>query len=136
MRFISDYALAIITIWQEARGEPQEGKIAVAEVIRNRMKRKYSSDGSVTDTVLRPYQFSGWNTKDPNRVPSMRIDNKDPVVNDCIEAWLTSEHSDLTGGAVLYLNEKAVDVLPDWVSVSHQTAKIGRHSFYIPMGGG
>ena len=59
-RLIPEDKLAILTIAQEALAEPFEGKLAVAEVIRNRMKQRYMSDGTVEGTVLRAWQFSGW----------------------------------------------------------------------------
>src|SRR5690242_9293677 len=77
MRLISDTALAAVTIWQEARGEAYAGKLAVAEVIRNRIKERYASDGTVAGTVIRPKQFSGWNSSDSNRIPSLQIDDGD-----------------------------------------------------------
>lgn len=86
MRLISEEALAVTTIHQEAAGESYLGKLAVAEVIRNRMNKRYASDGTVTDTVLRPKQFSGWNTSDAGRIRNARIDSDDPIVKDCIRA--------------------------------------------------
>jgi len=61
-RLVSDDAWAILTVLQEADASPQEERIAVAEVIRDRAKLKYNSDGSIVGTVLKAGQFSGWNT--------------------------------------------------------------------------
>lgn len=52
----SDEALAALTVYLEARGESFAGKLAVAAVIRNRMERRYQSDGTIAGTVLRPRQ--------------------------------------------------------------------------------
>jgi spore germination cell wall hydrolase CwlJ-like protein len=106
--------------------------VAVGEVIRNRMRRRYSSDGTVAGTVLRPYQFSGWNTQDPNRIPAVKLDDDSDAVQDCIKAWEQSEATDFAGGAVLYLNPDAVEGFPDWVSKSNLIRVIGRHHFYNP----
>ena len=134
MRLISDTALAVITIWQEARGETHEGRVAVAEVIRNRMKEKYSSDGTVAGTVCRKWQFSGWNTDDPSRVASMKLDDDDQMVKDCLAAWLEANNNgtNLAKGALLYLNKAVVPILPSWVKNSDEVARIGAHTFYIP----
>ena len=134
MRLISDTALAVLTIWQEARNQPHEGKVAVAEVIRNRMKERYSSDGTVAGTVARAYQFSGWNTKDPNRVPSLQLDDSDPVVKECLRAWLeaNTNGTNYAQGALLYLNPSILPVLPAWVRNSDKVAEIGDHVFYYP----
>ena len=132
-RLVSEEALAVITIWQEARNEPQEGMMAVGEVIRNRMKLKYSSDGTVAGTVLRPLQFSGWNAKDPSRVKSLKIDDDDATVKKCLAAWLLSEQSNHAKGAVLYY-APAVVSMPDWAKpeVAQKVAEIGGHIFYVP----
>jgi len=131
VRLISDDALAVATIWQEARGEDFEGKVGVAEVIRNRAAGKKS----IASIVLKPFQFSGWNTKDGNRVPSMSIDDTDPVVQSCQEAWLKAlDGSDLTQGAEYYMNVDLVKQmrgeLPAWVHNLEQTVIIGNHTFW------
>ena len=131
MKVIPDDALGILTVWQEARGEPYQGKVAVAEVIRNRMSRNYSSDGTVAGTVCRPYQFSGWNFNDPNLIKSLKIDDTDPVVIECARAWCESAKTNHTKGAVLYCNLGTVAKAPSWAKVENRVAVIGQHSFFI-----
>lgn len=132
-RLVPDETWAVLTIWQEARGEAAEGRVAVAEVIRNRMRRQYQSDGTVVGTVLRPYQFSGWNTRDVNRRLSAVLHDDDPSVIACRDAWhLALEGSEITNGAVLYCNPKVIAELPLWVAASREVAVIGRHHFYVP----
>jgi spore germination cell wall hydrolase CwlJ-like protein len=134
MRLIPDDVLAWITVWQESRGESDEGKLAVAEVIWNRMRTRYSSDGTVAGTCLRPWQFSGMNTDDPNRIPSFKLDTDDPVVQACRAAWdLAKAGSHTVSGAVLYLNAKIVPKLPAWVAKSKKVATVGNHDFYVPL---
>src|SRR5437764_60828 len=87
MRLISDDILAVITIWQEAAGESMDGKTAVAEVIRNRMEQQVHSDGTVAGTVLRPQQFSGWNSDSIRRIESVLLDSNDLTVQACMTAW-------------------------------------------------
>lgn len=134
MRVVDDQAWAVLTIWQEARGEGQDGRIAVAEVIRNRMQRKYSSDGTVVGTVLKPLQFSGWNTYDPNRIASARLEWDDLRVQACADAWqvATVQHSNLACGAVLYCNLGSLTNPPKWLPHVQMVAKIGNHTFYVP----
>lgn len=43
---VPDDTWAILTIIGEAAGEPYVGQLAVAEVIRNRMRQRYASDGT------------------------------------------------------------------------------------------
>jgi len=112
MRLISDDALATMLIWQESRGEPYLGKLGVAEVLRNRTQQKYMSDGTVTGTALFKNQFSGMNAGDPNRIPSFRLDDIMPTVQECQRAWKEAcEGSNVVLGAVHYLNVKLTKIL-------------------------
>ena len=120
-----------MTIWQEARGEPLAGKVAVARIIRNRMARHYFSDGTVTGTVLYPYQFSGWNTKDHNRLDAAVIDATALDVEECRNAWdLSAVDDGGIGAAVLYYNPRYVTEVPAWAIASKQVAIIGAHVFF------
>jgi hypothetical protein len=64
--------IAARTVWQEARGEPEEGQRAVAHVIVNRLR-----DGrwgkSLASVCLADRQFSGWNNSDPNRIAACTL---------------------------------------------------------------
>lgn len=128
MRLISDDALGIVTVFQEAEGEPYEGKVAVAEVILRRTSKKYMSDGTVVGTVLRRLQFSGMNSESSNRIRSFKIDTDDHVVKDCIRAWSEAvEGSNYSAGAMHYYNPKAVS--PTWATNAPVLARIGNHVF-------
>jgi hypothetical protein len=133
MRLVTDRALGIATVWQEARGLDYQGKVNVASAMRNRMKKKYSSDGTVAGTVLRDRQFSGWNASDPNRVPSAQLDDKDPVVMECARAWDASEFNDTVNGAVLYY-AKSMKTAPHWAQPSNSKilATDSGHIFLVP----
>lgn len=138
-RVISDDALAVVTIYQEAASEPFEGKVAVAEVIRNRMLAHHESDGSVAGTVLDPFAFSGWNSTEKSgpikrlRIRSVQIDDADPAVVDCHRAWLEAlKASNTVTGALYYYNPAGVDHTPDWVADCEFVAHIGHHLFYRP----
>lgn len=125
MRLISEFAWAVATIWQEARGEPQAGRIAVGNVIRNRCQKH---GRTVAEIVLAPLQFSGWNTRDPNRTPSALLDDTDEIVRDCAKAWLDSEEMPLVEDATLYCNLDLVN--PPWLSGVTQICRIGHHTFF------
>lgn len=128
MRLIPDATLAAVTIYQEAEGEPYAGKVAVGEAIRNRM-RLGGRDRSVAAVVLEPFQFSGWNTRSANRRRSLEIDTDDPVVQQCVAAWLDSASSNLIHGATLYANLSLVK--PVWAITRTKTAEIGNHTFFL-----
>lgn len=134
MRIISDEAMACMVIWQEARGESFEGKVAVGEVLRNRMKRKVHSDGTMAGTVFKAYQFSGMNSKDPNRIPAFKLDTADPVCQACMKAWEMSSSTSLVKGATMYYNPKATKQLgypePAWATPDKHLVTLGSHEFY------
>lgn len=55
-----------LTIYGEARGEPIDGQVAVASVIRNRYESHKDKYDGFKQICLEPRQFSCWNKKDPN----------------------------------------------------------------------
>lgn len=133
MRLISDDTWAALTIWCEARGEAQQGRVGVAEVIRNRTQQHFMSDGTVPGTVLAPFQFSAFNTRDPNRIAAAKLDTENTVLRQCFEAWFEAMGgSQVTNGALYYLNPMAVASMPTWVDECHEVAAIGRHRFFKP----
>lgn len=129
---VPETAWAIMTIAQEARSEPYQGKLAVAEVIRNRMNQRFFSDGTVRDTILRPYQFSGWNTSDRNRIICAGLKHNDKITIDCLNAWneAITLDTNITDNAVSYYADYITK--PTWASSNEFkfTTKIGTHVFY------
>ena len=126
----ADNLLAVATLWQEARGCQTDAQLAVAHVIRNRMARKYSSDGTVAGTVLAPWQFSGWNPGSQVAARSLLESFNEPRL---LVLWLVSDHEpDPTGGAVLYYSPDSMadGATPSWVAGSTHCATIGPFEFY------
>jgi len=121
--------LAALTIYLEARGESFAGKMAVAAVIRNRMKLKYHSDGTVKGTVLKRKQFQPWNRQQPHQV--LANFNKRRM-QDSLLAWrLVQDGRNVVDGAVLFYNPRIART-PLWAKVGHRVATIGEHEFYVP----
>lgn len=136
MKLIPDDTWAILTIWMEARGESDAGKLAVAEVIRNRTAAKFFSKGTVASTVLWPYQFSGWNTKDHNRTPAAELDTQDSTYQACYDAWEAAKKgANTVHGALNYYNPNVIPSPPAWAlpNVATFTAQVGNHYFYRPL---
>lgn len=131
MKLISDDALAVLTIWTEAQGEPFEGKVAIGEVIRERMRRKYASDGTVAGTVVHRYQFSAWNDDQQDNellIRAMNLNSDSKAVIECQKAWEASATTNYALKAVLYCN---LDVAkPYWAKPEKLVTKIGHHSFF------
>lgn len=55
---MDDATLNGLNVLEEAGGEIDDGKAAIARVVKNRMVRHYFSNGTVPGTVLYPNQFS------------------------------------------------------------------------------
>lgn len=123
--------MAARTIWMEARSEGHEGMLGVAHVIVNRSKaKKWFSGQTLTDCVLYPYQFSCWNTADPNRKAMAIAKNNDMDMIEariCLLGALDGSYLDNTLGATHYCT---VGVHPSWVDGATFTVRIGAHNFY------
>lgn len=127
---------AISTIWMEARGESKAGKIAVARVIKNRTERRYQSNGNVVGTCLKPFQFSAWNHKDPNRMAlaeAMNSQRGKKQIEEIQEIWEQVKEEDSDFPAVLY---HTTQVSPKWSKSKLVTkiGQIGNHIFYDEEG--
>jgi len=128
VKLFNDDNLATANIWAEARGEPFDGKVAIGEVMRARMNKNYFSNGTLADTVFRPYQFSALNNDNPWRWKMFTLDDSDAVVRECFRAWTISETTDLTKGALLYCNPRSAH--PIWAKPEKLLAEIASHNFY------
>lgn len=130
------YGLLPLTIYREAGGEPYEGKVAVAEVILNRVQDPRWED-QIDGVVLAPKQFSCYNVDDWTATRMPRPSNpRDMVVwEECCQAAAEALNgSNLTSGANHYLNENLTrkirgGTLPRWFRPDKVTARINRHTF-------
>jgi len=124
------------TVLGEAAGEPYEGKLAVADVILNRVRDARWPD-SPEDVCLQHLQFSCWNVGSPT-LPKMFNPKQfvtEGVWSDCLRAameatWQPQQSDTLVHGANHYLNPRALSKLPKWASDDKIVAQIGRHVFY------
>ena len=123
------------TIFGEARGEPApDGQEAVADVVLNRA-RSPRYPNNIAEVCLQPFQFSCWNTNDPNypKIRSLQRGSS-PEFDRCYasgERVIKGEVADRTGGALHY-HSTGIPT-PKWVTNSPKaqvTAKIGTHVFY------
>jgi len=138
-RLVPDRIWAIMTLMQEAQGEPYATKLGVAEVILRRTRLKYMSDGTVASTCLWPMQFSGWNAQDATpayreRIECAKIDDQNPVVKECMRAWDEAvAGSNATNGALLYYNPSIVKPAPAWAAKCNEVAVIDSHRYMVEM---
>lgn len=124
-----------LTIYFEARGEPDQGKIAVGHVVMNRaLNELFPRD---VCAVVRqggeklPYrcQFTWWCDRRSDEPSDVRAWQRSEALARLIY-W--NQSSDPTGGALWY---HTVDVDPPWVEGLNRGPTIGRHVFYY-LGGG
>jgi len=132
-----------LTIFGEARGEPIDGQLAVASVIGNRV-----ADGrwgrSYTAVCLAPYQFSCWNTSDPNKalLDSLAAQCVDPsqaatlrantVLQRCLwiaDGLLAGVVPSTVRHATHYYATTLRDT-PRWAKVGTLVGRVGNHVFF------
>lgn len=106
---MTDLEALTLTIWGESRGEPIEGKIAVAMVIRNRVLTLYRGAKTYLDVCTARAQFSAW-TQEVDQIHAAEIElegrHLDPTLKLCEEiatATIKGLLADNTGGANHYL---------------------------------
>ena len=129
------------TLWGEARGEPREGRIAVACVILNRVARaqdhrrrkgtRFWWGETAKEVCLKPFQFSCWLAADPNLPKMLAVTDADKDFAACLAIArdaLAGRLVDTTGGATHYINPRLVD--PSWAKSMIETTRIGRHAFF------
>ncbi len=138
---LSEKQLMALTIYGEARGEPDKGKIAVGSVILERVEHRDWDGKTIHEVCLKPWQFSCFNENDPNRGKLLHIAEAwdeamalNPTLNDCycIAAGLidglilrTKEISE--NHATQYVR---TDCEASWLKYMRKFATIGHHDFY------
>jgi spore germination cell wall hydrolase CwlJ-like protein len=121
--------VAARTLWQEVRGEPQEGKRAVAHVLWNRVRTgRWGSN--LASVCLWRGQFSGWYVpSDPNFKGACLLDDNDNLLGDLTDIIKAAQNEpDPTNGATHYVNLSVVT--PSWINGAVHTGKFGHHDFY------
>jgi N-acetylmuramoyl-L-alanine amidase len=123
-----------LAVYREAAGEPWPGKLAVAQVIENRVNDP-RWPGDYRDVILQPWQFSAFNKSDPQvtRFPNAKNDR---AWEECVRAAWTvlDDPHDFANGSNHYLNPETVlkvsGKLPDWATPEAKVLTIGAHDFY------
>jgi hypothetical protein len=132
----NDVDIMARTIFGEARGEADDGKIAVGWVVMNRVAYAQDRGGywwgdSIRRVCLKPWQFSCWNSNDPNRSVIERVKSSNPVFNHCLEIAMqviTRQVPDPADEATHYYAEYISP--PSWVNDATFVTQIGVHRFY------
>jgi spore germination cell wall hydrolase CwlJ-like protein len=115
-------------VWFEARGSSFADKLAVAQVVVNRVASDDHGD-TVCTVVWEPAQFSWTGDGKPDHV-AIENDIDESAWQDSVLAALTAYSAgvpDLTLGATHY---HATYVAPDWAESLHRRGQIGAHFYY------
>ncbi len=131
------------TVWGEARGESDLGRLAVAYVpitraeiaarfvaATGRQRHPLYGDGTVASACLMPWQFSCWNESDPNLPKLLALDLESEEAQPSVwaaETALAGTVRDPTGGATHY---HAKGIMPSWAMGATPTTIINNHVFY------
>ncbi|WP_217705670.1 cell wall hydrolase [Peristeroidobacter soli] len=124
------------TMWGEARGEGAEGMSAVAHVVLNRVARQTYWGKTVAAVCLRPYQFSCWNTDDPNRSQLLKLTSANGIYSLALQLAqqlrdldpTERARQDTTSGATHYHARTITP--PRWARGRTPCARIRNHLFY------
>jgi len=112
-----------MTVYFEARGEPEHCQVKVAQVVLNRMK-----DGDVKKVILAPAQFSWVSDKMDGDVikPEHRPDRNSRSWKQVEESARTAIYSTEVFRATHFHN---ISVNPNWGLKLYRTC--GKHHFYV-----
>lgn len=129
---LDDTTLLAACIYGEAATESDEGKLGVACVVRNRVKRRGWWGSTYKHVILAKKQFSCFNSNDPMLMRIRRVINKPndifKICYNIAKQVICEEANDITGGATHYFNPSIVK--PRWSKNMIRTCRIGNHDFY------
>ena len=123
-----------LTVYGEARGESEQGKIAVAWVCLNRER-----NDNPFDDILDPLQFSCWNYGDKNFDKILALMPFNLIFAECLDiayGVYFGKLPDPTGGATNYYAPELMRMIdpksggkPAWAKDMTTTTVIGGHVF-------
>lgn len=116
-----------LVIWREARGEPYLGKVAVGEVVENRVLDPRWPE-TYPGVIFQPLQFSAFNPNDANAIkfPSNFNDSEWEQCWSAAQIILDTPY-EFTSGANHYYNPNIVN--PSWAKDVEPILVIGNHRF-------
>jgi N-acetylmuramoyl-L-alanine amidase len=127
-----DLEIAARTAWMEARGEPYDGECAVIWTFRHRLARPKRFGQTLAAVCLQPFQYSCWNTRDPNRQAMAVLADDDPELvrfRTIVDAIFQADMAlDPVAQACFYYARGTPE--PDWAFDKTPCAEIGNHLFF------
>lgn len=152
---MDDLTTLALNAFEEANLEPDDGLAAVCQVVLNRTRLKFQSDGTVTGTIFWPSAFSwtAWSmvggkyekvAHTPQEVQARAVDllarakmyahpwARAMSIAAEVQAgtYPGADFAKITPATVNYLNPAIVPNLPAWADPAKLVAVIGHHSFF------
>jgi N-acetylmuramoyl-L-alanine amidase len=112
-----------LAIYFEARGEPLEGQVAVAQVIINWVESP-DFPNTICGVVKQPHQFSFYSDSIPNEPRNAQAWN---LAQSIAEVVIEGRAPDMAYGALWYYAPSKVS--PGWAKDLDVVANIGNHKF-------
>lgn len=129
---LSDSELLALCCWREARGESLDAKIAQCWSVKNRVSNPSWWGHNWHTVILKPWQYSSFNSNDPNNV-EWPVDGSESwsQCQQAAEAVMLESVSDPTNGATNYYDisitfPKAWGNEGEW----ENTLNVGRLKFW------
>lgn len=130
---MTDLEALTVTLWGEGRGEPIEGKIGIAQVIRERVETGYKGAKTYVEVCTAHAQFSAW-TEEAAQMKAEaiaytqgKIDAVTELCREIAAATIEGKLADNTNGANHYFNPS--EVQPEWATDAPVLAELGHHVF-------
>lgn len=131
----SDVDAIARTIYGESRGEGKIGMQAVTNTIMNRVAKQTWYGLTPFEVCHKKWQYSCWNSGDPNLPIIQEADDSIPVFVDAKNIAgkaVAGELEDITNGATHYYDKRIPT--PDWAEGKEACAAIGHHLFFNNIG--
>lgn len=129
----TDQQILAMTAWGEARGLGHDGMQATICTGQNRLSSGILWWGTTLRTVfLKPWQYSCWNSNDPNLSKLMAITKTDAqykIALGLADASLSDKLSDITNQADSYFDTR-MPKAPVWSIGLLPVFKLGPHAYY------
>lgn len=125
---LDDETLYALCIYCEARGEPVEGQVAVAYVIKNRVEHPRWWGHDIHSVILTPYQFSWTMNSNPEHIDPEHLPYLDFFI-EIVKGVSNGSFSNPIDGANLFFADY-MRPWPQWANHTLFITQIGQHRFY------
>jgi N-acetylmuramoyl-L-alanine amidase len=131
---LSETELFARCLWGESRGEPIDGMVAVAAVIKNRVNGKTWYGVTLKNVILKPWQFSCFLPGDPN-FERLKVGPSGKIFDQCKVIAELSTNNLLTDNTMssTHYHVASMKNPPKWANMPDQMVfkrQIANHKFY------